>query len=162
LYFGTLGIIGLSSEEGLHSRFVADHLNFIIPLRQSILWATQQLLNLCELANERHDSMTIGLEGGSAVRIVYSCLGYGVMSFWAAFVFANAGRIKRKALWLISGLCLLWALNVLRIFLLLIAINRDLLVSLPVDHHTIFNVVAYAFIFLLIYFYDRSQTKNVD
>lgn len=160
-YFGTLAVIGLSTPPGFYSPFVADYLNFVPPLRQSMLWATEELLDICGLAHERVDAMTIGLVNGPAVRIVYSCLGYGVMSFWAAFVFANTGTVKRKTSWLLGGLALLWALNVLRIFFLLIASRGNHLPSLPVDHHTVFNVIAYGAIFLLIYIYDRYAKKAV-
>ncbi len=102
---------------------------------------------------------------GSAVNLVYSCLGYGVTSFWIAFVFANNGSWKRKWVWMTGGALALWIINVLRIGLVLVANNKNWGVPLGLNHHTWFNMVAYMLIFILIYFYDRSlkqASKKTD
>lgn len=160
-YFGTLLIIGLSSKENMYSPFVARYLDFVTPLRYSILRSSNYLLQLTNYATEWIDGYTLGITGGRSVRMVYSCVGYGVLSFWAAFVLANKGRVLTKALWLVFGWGLLWALNVLRIYFLLLAINSNGEAPLGIDHHTLFNMVAYGFIFLMIFFYDRSQKRGL-
>lgn len=106
------------------------------------------------------DKFTLKLMTGEGVRMVYSCIGYGVMSFWAAFVIANKGSWKKKTVWIISGLLALWLINVLRLSLLLLADKNDWSFPLGWDHHTWFNIVAYACIFAMIYFYDRSMKKT--
>lgn len=93
--------------------------------------------------------------------MVYSCIGYGVMSFWAAFILANRGNWRKKTIWITGGLLCLWAINVLRVGLLLLAAKKNWSFPLGWDHHTWFNVVAYALIFGMIYFYDRSFQKSV-
>lgn len=162
LYFGTLGVIGLSTPENEYSPFVARHLNFIDPLRASILVGAKTFLSLLGHKSSLRDRFTLGMENGSAVRMVYSCIGYGVMSFWAAFVLANTGGVKRKTLWLFGGLLMLWLINVLRIGLLLLATTNGWLLPFHWDHHTWFNVIAYCGIFTLIYFYDRSFTQPAN
>lgn len=161
LYFGTLAIIGLSSPDNLYNRFVADHLNFINPLRASILYGAKGILSLTGHRSVFKDAYTLQLQSGEGIRMVYSCIGYGIMSFWAAFVMANKGSWQKKVKWVIGGLAALWCVNVLRIALLLVAISKHWPVSLGWDHHTWFNIFAYAVIFGMIYLYDRSGRPAV-
>src|SRR5829696_2477878 len=90
LYFGTLLVIGLSTKENSYSPFVADHLDYVAPLRKSILYSSKFLLNLFGNSSFLKDDFSIYLQNGKGVRIVYSCVGYGVLSFWASFVIANS------------------------------------------------------------------------
>lgn len=99
----------------------------------------------------------MGSNGG--IRMVYTRIGYGVMSFWAAFIFANKGNMKKKVVWIIGGLFALWCINVLRISLFIVALDKNWPMPLSIDHHTRFNIIAYLLIFLMIYLYDRSSPK---
>lgn len=158
-YFGTLGIIGLSTPENSYNAFVAYYLNFVDPLRLSLLAGTKGFLSILGFTTFFADKFTLKLSTGEGVRMVYSCIGYGVMSFWAAFIIANKGSWKKKAGWVIGGLIAVWLINVLRLSLLLLADQKDWTIPLW-DHHTWFNIVAYTCIFGLIYFYDRSLKKT--
>jgi len=89
--------------------------------------------------------------------MVYKCVGYGVMSFWAAFVIANKATFFRKTFWVIVGWFALWVINCIRILLLLAAIENRWPKNRYLDHHSMFNIVAYSFIFILIYIYTRSS-----
>lgn len=157
-------MIGLASPDNLYSPFVANHLNFIDPLRTSLLWGAKALLSLWGYPSYFRDSYTLGLTSGEAVRMVYSCIGYGVMSFWAAFVFANRGPFVKKAVWIAGGLIGLWAINVGRMALLLLASKNRWSIPFGWDHHTWFNIAAYVLIFGMIYLYDRSlkNTKPIN
>lgn len=157
LYLLTLGIIGLSSPENHYSPFVDHYFNFIRPLRTSLLQAAKFFLSLFGFDAYLRDNYTLALSSGRAVRMVYSCIGYGVMCFWVAFVVANRGSLKKKIGWLLGGLISLWAINVLRVSLLLVALQQYRRVDfLGWDHHTWFTVAAYSLIFLMIYLYDHS------
>jgi exosortase/archaeosortase family protein len=158
-YFGTLAVIGLSTPESYYSPFVANYLDYISLLRSMLLHATKAFLSLFNFETVFRDRYTLmGPHGG--IRIVYSCIGYGVMSFWAAFVFANKGSIKRKTVWIIAGLIALCGINILRLSLLTVAINKNWSMPLGIDHHTWFNIAAYSLIFIMIYIYDRSSSKS--
>jgi exosortase/archaeosortase family protein len=85
------------------------------------------------------------------------CVGYGVYSFWAAYVIAGDDSIGRKIKWVTGGLLLLWAINVIRISGVLVAINRHWAMPLGIDHHTWFNIFAYAAIFGMMYFFERRE-----
>ena len=123
LYFGTLAIMGLSSPESYYSPFVAHYLDYISPLRSLLLHASQGLLSLFNFTTFFTDKYTL-MSNHGGIYMVYSCIGYGVMSFWTAFVLANSGSWKRKAIWIIGGLFALCSINILRISILLVAINK--------------------------------------
>ena len=89
-----------------------------------------------------------------------SCVGYGVYSFWIAFVAANRGSLAKKLAWISLGLLALWLINDIRITLFLLAINKGWPMPLGIDHHTWFAIFAYLLIFILIALYDRSLKKG--
>jgi exosortase/archaeosortase family protein len=78
------------------------------------------------------------------------------MSFWAAFVISNNESVSNKTKWLMIGLAMLWAINVLRITFLLMANNKHWPIPF-FDHHTWFNLLAYGLIFLLMWMYDKHH-----
>ncbi len=161
LYFGTFAIIGLSAPGGYYSKFVSQYLNYIDWLRASLLSASKALLLLFNYETVIAAKYVLALKGGKGVRMVYKCAGYGIMGFWGAFILANKARRKKKILWLICGWLAAWCINVVRISLLVIALNNKWAIPLGLDHHTWFNIAAYILIFILIYFYDRSSKKPV-
>ena len=63
----------------------------LIGLRASLLWGAKGLLALFNYKTYLPDKYHLLMKGGSGVHIVYSCIGYGVMSFWGAFIIANTG-----------------------------------------------------------------------
>jgi len=160
LYYGTLLVIGLSSKDDYYSSFVANYLDFVTPLRWSLLHASDAIVRLMGYQTNYQDQFTLAIAGGQGIRLVYSCVGYGVMSFWAAFIFANYGRLAAKVKWLILGWVILWCLNVLRLSLLLLADVKNWGMPLGIDHHTLFNVAAYGAIFFLIYVYDKRNRTD--
>jgi len=97
------------------------------------------------------------LVGGGAVNLVYKCLGYGVTSFWLAFVFANTGSWKKKLLWMVGGTAVLYIINTIRIGLTLLGNGKKWSFPFGWDNHTWFNIAAYGAIFLMMWVYDRSR-----
>ncbi len=98
--------------------------------------------------------------GARGVRVAISCLGIGVMSFWAAFTLSNKIHVKKKIFWLLGGLIFLWVINVCRIGLFLVSINKGWSMPFGLDHHTWFNIAAYMAIFIMIYFFEKSNNKT--
>ena len=102
------------------------------------------------------DAYTLKIVNGAAVHIGYDCIGYGVLSFWLAFVIANNGSILRKTFWIIGGSVVIWLVNILRICLFLLSLNKKQTMPFGLENHTFFNITAYIAIFVMIYFYDKS------
>lgn len=157
-----MAIIGLSAPEGYYSSFVADYLNFIPPFRDFVLHATIKTLSLFGYESFQLSATQLRIVGGGGVNVVYSCLGYGVTSFWLAFVFANTGSWKKKLVWMLGGAIVLLVINILRMSLVALASHKGWAYPLGLDHHTWFNIVAYGLIFLMIWVYDRRGVKRVE
>ena len=148
LFYGTEGVIALSSPGNSYSPFVQNYLNFIDPFREFLLQSAKVVLSAFGFQTYLPDANTIALTGGKGVRLVYSCLGYGVLSFWIAFVFANRSGWKKKVAWIAGGCIALCAVNIARISIVLVAHNQSWPIPFGWDHHTWFNIVAY---FLILY-----------
>ncbi len=159
-YFTTLAIIGIAAPGGWYSPVVAQYLDYVSWLKMSLTDATGFILSFFHIHTETEPGFVIKFTGGRGVIIAMSCVGYGVYSFWIAFVAANKGKILKKSLWIFFGLLALWFINVVRITLVLAAINKGWPMPLGIDHHTWFTIFAYLLIFLMIWLYDRSFSKK--
>lgn len=161
LYFGTLAVIGLASPGGgLHSHLVANYLDYVSWIKISLMRVPAFILSLFGVPTHEEPGFLLRINRGRGVIIAYSCVGYGVYSFWIAYVVANKGSICKKLIWTVVGVLGLWFINVIRITLLLYAINVGWPMPLGFDHHTWFNIFAYLLIFILIIYYDRSLKKR--
>ena len=154
-YFGSLAVIGLSAPGDYYSPFIDKYLDYITWITNALMKGTEVLLSIFGIDTYRAPGFIIRIVDGRGVQIAYDCVGYGVLSFWTAFVLATSNPIKRKILWLVGGLFFLWLINVIRITLFLLAVNRGWAMPLGVDHHTWFNIAAYTAIFAMIYFYQK-------
>ncbi|MFP5041348.1 hypothetical protein [Parasediminibacterium sp. JCM 36343] len=136
--------------------FLRDDLNYIDWLRSSILHTSQFFCGFIGIKTHvekvfilRSDTSHIGL------RMVYRCIGYGVMSFWTAFVIANKGHWQKKTIWLVAGWVTIWLINCFRMTLLMVALEHHWPINKFMDHHSLFNIVAYIFVLLLIFLYIK-------
>ena len=159
-YFGTLAVIGLAAPGGYYSPFIEKYLDYVSWIKNSLENATGWILSLFNIQTHKEPGFLVRITGGRGVIIAMDCVGYGVYSFWTAFVAANRGTVLKKIKWITGGLLILWFINVVRITLFLVAINKGWPMPLGIDHHTWFSIVAYLFIFILIWLYDRSSKTS--
>ncbi|MCW3090887.1 MAG: hypothetical protein JWP81_1956 [Ferruginibacter sp.] len=160
-YYGTIGFIGLVAPGGHYAPFIDHHLNYVSWLRSSLLYGTKGFVSIAGFETYVRNVYNLEVLNGNGVHVGYDCLGYGLLSFWAAFIMANPGTFAKKLLWVLGGFLAIWIVNVLRISLVLIAINKNWALPLGLDHHSWFNIAAYSCIFTGIYFYDRSAKKHL-
>lgn len=158
-YYGASFLTGLAVPGGMYSPFAEKYLNVSAWLRDSLLYGSKEFLSLIGTETYRANEYVLRAVGGRGIRIVYSCLGFGVMSFWIAYMAATPGRLKIKWAWLAGGLILIWFINVLRLSAVLEGANKGWKFPLGWGHHTWFNIVSYLFIFMMIYFYHRNTDK---
>jgi len=156
-YFGSLAIIGISAPGGWYSSFVSGYLDFISAIKLSLLYSTKWILAMFGIKTQMEPNYLIRFVNGRGVYVAQDCVGFGVYSFWAAYVIATWGSVKRKVIWIVCGLFGLWLINVIRITLFLTAINKDWPMPLGIDHHTWFNIFAYLLIFTMMFFYDKKS-----
>lgn len=159
-YYGTLAVIGLSAPGRYYSPFVEKYLDYITWIKWSLLLGTKFFLSLFGLPAYIEPGFIMRGHNGNSVLLAMDCVGYGVYSFWAAFVIASDGTVSKKIKWVTGGLLLLWCINILRISGVLVAINNNWAMQLKIDHHTWFNIFAYAAIFTMMYFFERIKAEK--
>ena len=159
-YFGALFITGLAVEGGMYNSLVAKYFDIAGWLRTSLIVGTKIFISLFNIETVRTNDYVLHIPGANGIRIVYSCLGFGVMSFWVAYIIATAGAVRAKLFWLFGGLFIIWLLNTVRISMVLLAGYKGWKFPFGWDHHSWFNIAAYGSIFCMMYFFERTITKN--
>lgn len=163
LYGFNYAFVGLTAPGGrLYFSFADEYVNYVKWLRSGLLNTTSSLLQFLlgiETIQARNIALTI--DGRVIVRLVYSCLALGIISFWTAFILAQKDAWKRKLKWIILGIIIICIVNILRISLVAYATyfkSKDIFLGL--DHHSFFNIIAYSVVFLLMYLYiKRTRIK---
>ena len=156
-YYFNIYYFRVTSPGSHYIPFLADHLNYISWLRTVLLKSSAGLLNLMGFTAIT-DEYSLLVAGHGILKIVYSCLGLGVISFFAAFVIAFPGKTKSKLYFLLAGIIGIEALNVLRFVLLAIFWNKK--EHHIIDHHTIFNLLLYLIIAFTLYFWVRHNDES--
>jgi exosortase/archaeosortase family protein len=157
-------MIGLAAPGGLYFSFIEKYFNYISWLRMSLLYGSKYFLSLFGYFSHLEPDFTLRINGGRHIIIAYDCAGYGVLSFWLAYVLSTPSRkMKERIFWLVGGASLLWFINCFRISLYLLSRNQIAKIPFKMDHHTFYNILSYGFIGLLVflheYHYRKSQRK---
>ena len=158
LYYFNLFFIGLTTAGNRYIPFFDANLNYVKELRFFLIKASSLLLNLLgyvTLTNE----FELMVVGKGIIRIVYTCLGFGLMSFFTAFVIAFPKKIKSKIVFVIGGLITIQLLNVIRFVLLALLWNRQTINI--IDHHTLFNLIIYVLIAISLYFWVKHNDNKM-
>lgn len=151
---------GITGKGGiLYSPFLNDHFNIIKGLTSFLTGAAKSILEALHYTVNQPNYHTLRIGYIRGVSVNPSCLGWGVMSFWIAFVFANNGGPKHKFKWMLFGVISIGILNITRIVLIAIASHLQWKTITSLDNHQVFNVFSYACIFILMYLYTRTQKK---
>lgn len=163
LYGGMQGLIGMTVPGGrFQANAIAGFLDIPSGLRYSLLKGAQILLDLLNMDSYISNGHHLRLVDGRGVRMVYSCMGYGIMSFWAAFALAFSPTLTKAFKWLLFGWIYIWSVNVIRIAGLVIATNKNWPMPFQIDHHAWFNLAVYLGIGGLIYLFDRSIRRTAE
>ena len=149
-----------SVQSTMSLSFPVYHLGKIMMISaQALLGLLGFIANLTFETNIYHYGV-FALQIGTGVKVFlgFSCLGLGVMLVYTALIIAWPGRIKIKIPYILLGLMLIFALNVLRMSYLT-WLSRDgtnfanKTISIfgirKYDHHDLFNFFIYIVIFLL-------------
>ena len=157
-YYGNLFYIALIDNNGrLYSAFLHDNLNYIDWLRYSILYTANAMDHAMGIDSFLSLPYRITTINGAYIQMVYECLGFGLISFWMAFVLANTGAVRKKIAWCLVGILSIWFINCIRVAILLMAFEKHWKFKLPLEHHTLFNLVAYTLLALLIAVYVNNK-----
>lgn len=153
-YYFNIFFFGITSEGSYYNHFLATHLNYIAWLRWLLLKCSSLILTSLgyQVITNQYQLLVVGI---GSIRLVYTCLGLGVMSFFAAFVLAYPKPVKQKLIFLFAGLFIIQFLNIMRFVLLSLFWNRR--AQQIIDHHTIFNIIIYIIIVISLYLWVKSN-----
>jgi len=163
IYYGSYAVIGASSHGGrFYSSFIDRYLDYPSWLRSSLLRGSSIILDGLGYETRIESPYKVRIKGGAGVKIVYSCLGIGLISFWIAFILANKSSAGNKTLYILFGITAIIIINMLRIVLLVLSANGHWKWLVNADHHTVFNVVSYLLIFVMMLFFDRNERRQLQ
>jgi len=145
-----------------YNAYIASHLDYIQGLKTALIipavWIIK-LFGFYAIYNEQ-DVMVVA---GPYLRINYSCLGLGVMSFLAAFVLAFPASWKETIKMLVIGLIGIYVLNICRIAGLGLLFGTFHSQRNYFEyHHEIFNVIVYIIIFIVLYIWIKKNTRTIS
>ena len=101
--------------------FLADNFNLVYQFTRILPARLKWVLEVAGYQIMQKDYQSIRIESSRGIIVNPSCLGWAVMSFWTAFVFANKGNVKHKLRWILIGLFSITLLNIIRIALIAVA-----------------------------------------
>lgn len=159
LYYLNLFLIGLSAEGGtFYAPFLQEHFDYISGLRYVLIQTSEWVLQRFGY-NTFTTDFWLRVSGHGGVIVVYSCLGYGVMSFFTAFVLAWPKSLNSKLWFLPAGLLLIQTLNIIR-FIMLALFWKGSIFRGVIDHHDLFNIILYLILLSFIYFWARKTRED--
>jgi len=156
-YYGNIAFFSFTSHGKNYNAFFDEHLNYIRLLRHSLLHISKTIINWFGYNAISNDYQLL-VAGRGAIDVIYSCLGLGITSFFAAFVITYPKNLKPKLIFLFGGIICIQVLNVLRFVLL--ALFWDKKSTVILDHHTIFNIIIYVAIAISLYFWVKHDDKR--
>lgn len=156
-YYFNIFFFSITSHGAHYIPFFDEHLNYIRWFRHLLLYISKTIINWSGYNSICNDYQLL-VAGRGTISVIYSCLGFGIMSFFAAFVMAYPKKLKAKLVFLFAGLVSIQVLNISRFVLL--ALFWDKKTKVILDHHTIFNIVIYVIIAISLYFWVKRDDKQ--
>lgn len=165
LYYFNIAFIGITAPGGYYIEWLNKNANYIEGLTQGLIKCTVAVLHILGYDTFVADNW-LRVSGKGGFILAYECLGYGIMSFFTAFVVAYPKPDKSKYLFLPLGLLLIQILNIARFVLLSLYWKGSIFKGL-IDHHDLFNLILYACLMFVIYLWinykgGKSKVENVS
>jgi exosortase/archaeosortase family protein len=153
-YYSNVAFISLSSPGGFHIPYLETQLNYIDSIRNFyISTASFILVNLGFRVST--SSMSLSVADHSGFRLVYSCLGYGIISCFTAFTLAIPKPFKSRHLFLLVGVALIVLLNIFRLVFISIYYKAEFRLF-TLDHHTLYNSLTYGVLLLFSFLWLKT------
>lgn len=161
IYSFNVFYISMIDARGLiYFPYFDQHLNYFSVLRATILHTANFIVHCFGFQSYISDIYTLRLYNGPGIHVGLPCLGYGVMSFWIAFILAHNITWQKKLVWATAGMLFLWLLNCWRVALILMAVNKHWDINRWMDNHTLFNRIVYLLILLMVCGYYQISKRE--
>jgi exosortase/archaeosortase family protein len=159
LYYFNIFYMGIAAPGNYYVPFLAEHLDYISGFRNLLISISAGILRIFGYQVFTSETTLHAYDAGG-ITVVYSCLGFGVMSFFVAFVLAWPEKNMNSKLWFIpTGLILIQVLNIAR-FIMITLFWRTSPYRSWIDHHTLFNFILYVVLLAAIYFWINSKDNR--
>ena len=153
--------VGLATPGGkLSMPFLSNYLNFPYWLTVFVTKMTKSVLEILGYSVLQFNPANITIADSRGVTVAWGCLGIGAMSLWLAFILAHrylSWRIKLK--WIISGLVLIFVINVIRITMIALSNHYNWQYVHSFNAHSSFNILTYAAIVIMMAIFVRRYKK---
>lgn len=151
----------MSPGSRFYNAYIAANFNYIQGLKSALIIPAVWMIKLFGFY-AIYNEMDVMVVSGPYLRVNYSCLGLGVMSFLAAFVLAFPASWKSTFKMLVIGIIAIYILNVFRIAGLgvLLGFFKSQRHNFTY-HHEIFNVIVYVCVFTMLYFWIKKNSQPV-
>lgn len=160
--------VGITSPGGkAYSPFLNHYFNITSWLTWLIAKTSLGILKLSGFSVFQRTPNNVTITGSHGVTILWACLGFGVMSFWTAFVTAHKASWQYKLKWVVFGVIFITGINIIRITLIALANHYHWKAFQSVEPHFAFNVVTYIVLFAMIgwfmwkYKQEEIRTNNL-
>jgi exosortase/archaeosortase family protein len=158
-FYFNLFYLGITDPKNYYIPFLDHNLNYIKWVTFSINYIAGLITNVVGI-DPIIDGKLIFVKNGPGVLLEYACLGFGIISFWVAFIIAHRTSWKYKLYWSLGGIMAIWFLNCMRIAILLIALENNWKGNPYFDHHDMFNLFSYVIICMFIYWFYSNSKKH--
>lgn len=159
-YIFNVIFIGITSPGNYYLPFLDKHLNYINSWRNFNISCTAYTLQAFGYNVSTYENHLIN-HGFSGFRLIYSCLSYGIMSCFAAFVLAFPKPRHSKPFFLVAGLIIIQILNILRFTLVSIYYQPNSSAFIP-DHHAVFNSILYLILGTMVYAWANIPAEKLN
>jgi exosortase family protein XrtF len=109
--------------------------------------------------HEAQPTMKLFVEGTYLARIIEGCNAISIIILFIAFIIAFAQNFKKTALFILAGAVLIYAVNIVRITILAVALYEYPAYE-NVLHSVVFPGIIYGMVFLLWMLWVRMLTKK--
>jgi len=143
-YYFNIAFISASTPGGFHIPFFETHLNYIQALRESYIFVTAFILTSAgyTVVTSPFGLTVVGFAG---FKLIYSCLAYGIISCFSAFVLSIPKPFRFRYQFWTLGVVSIFFLNICRLVIVAIYYRPNFSI-VGLNHHDIFNIVVYALI----------------
>jgi len=147
LYAVTYAVIGLSSKGNYYSGIVSRFFDYPYAMRSMVLFISYKILLFFNYQALLVNAEFIYNPHHGGIHMAYSCMGFGLMALWIAFIIScKPFNTRRKLLLILLGLVVINAMNILRVLVIFISHNKRFL---GIEHHDLFNMLVHVVVILM-------------
>ncbi|MBG6236433.1 exosortase/archaeosortase family protein [Pedobacter sp. CAN_A7] len=161
LYYFNIAFIGLTTPGGHYFEYLDQHFNYIKAWRDFNISGTAAILGALGYEVTTRE-FRLHVTGRSGFILVYSCLGYGILSIYTAFILSYPRPLRNKFVVLLAGVLGFQLLNMLRLSLIALFWKPSPL-FFKLNAHELFNLITYGLILVACYYWlnDDKQKTNL-